>query len=75
MVFFLVIVNISCINFMLKKMIFLRCVFEFNWFYKVFIVEMMNVYVMIFIFLCLYEFILKDFLRYVFGLIFFFNVK
>lgn len=60
---------------MLKKMTFLRCVFESNWFYKAFTVEMMNIYVMIFTFLCLHELVLKDLLRRVFGLIFSFNVK
>lgn len=60
---------------MLKKMTFLRCVFESNWFYKAFTVEMMNVYVMIFTFLCLHELVLKDLLRHGFGLIFSFNVK
>lgn len=52
---------------MLKKMTFLRCVFESNWFYKAFTVEMMNIYVMIFTFLCLHELVLKDLLRRVFG--------
>lgn len=60
---------------MLKKMTFLRCVFESNWFYKAFTIEMMNIYVMIFTFLCLHELVLKDLLRHVFGLIFSFNVK
>lgn len=60
---------------MLKKMTFLRCVFESNWFYKAFTVEMMDVSVMIFTFLCLHELVLKDLLRHVFGLNFSFNVK
>lgn len=56
-------------------MTFLRCVFESNWFYKAFTVEMMDVYVMIFTFLCLHELVLKDLLRHGFGLNFSFNVK